>query len=71
MNGIMALIFYISLRRENRRKDKMYGPPPTESEGAAMDVDSQEYRHKWGLEGMTRDEIIELGDKHPAYRYIL
>lgn len=69
MCGIMALIFYLGLRRENARRDKVYGPPPTADEVHLFE--SEEYKRKWGLVNMTRDEVVELGDDHPAYRYIL
>lgn len=69
MCGIMALIFYLALKRENARRDRVYGPPPGPEE--VQMIESEEYKRKWGLEGMTRDEIVELGDDHPAYRYIL
>jgi hypothetical protein len=69
MNGVMALILYIALRRENARKDAKFGPAPASDE--IQDYESEEYKRRWGLEGMTRDQIVALGDKHPAYRYIL
>lgn len=69
MCGITAAIMYFALRRENARRDALYGPPPSQDE--AHDIESEDYKRKWGLEGMTRDEIVELGDDHPAYRYIL
>ena len=68
MCGVTALIFFIALRRENARRDKLYGPPPGEN---VEQYEMAEYQQKWGLEGMTRDQIIELGDDHPAFRYIL
>jgi hypothetical protein len=69
MNGIMAFILYTTLRRENARRDAKYGAAPPSIE--VQDVDSEEHKKRWGLEGMTRDQIVELGDEHPAYRYIL
>jgi hypothetical protein len=69
MCGIMALLFYIALRRENTRRDRLYGPAPAADE--VQMFESDEYKRKWGLENMTRDEIVELGDDHPAYRYML
>jgi hypothetical protein len=69
MNGIMALILYTALRRENKRRDAKYGAAPAST--GYENIESEEYMKRWGLEGMTRDEIIELGDEHPAYRYML
>jgi len=36
-----------------------------------VDIDSREYIEKWGLVGKSRTEIIELGENHPGYRYVL
>lgn len=68
MNGLCSIILYIGLRRENARRVEHYGIPPPP--GQELDVESDEYKEKWGLSGMTRDEIVELGDDHPAFRYI-
>lgn len=69
MCGIMALILTTYLRRENKRRDALYGPPPAEHETEGYE--SEEHKQRWGLEGMSREQIVELGDKHPAYRYIV
>ena len=69
MNFITAGILYYALRRENARRQKIYGPPPPPTE--VQHYDSDEYKQRWGLEGMTRDEVVELGDDHPAFRYML
>lgn len=69
MNGIMSVIIWFGLRRENRRRQEQYGPPPDKNE--MHNVDDPEYRKRWGLENLTREEIFELGDRHPAFRFIL
>lgn len=69
LNGIMSLIIWIGLRRENRRREKVYGPAPGPEE--RHDIEDPEYRKRWGLENMTSQEILELGDRHPAFRFIL
>ena len=69
LNFVMATILTIYNRRENARRYAKYGPPPTPED--PQDIDSDEYRKRWGLEGYTREEIIELGDKHPAHRYLI
>ena len=69
LNFITAGILSYYFRYENRRRDKVYGPPPADNEG--HHYDSPEHLAKWGLEGMSREEIVALGDKHPAFRYIL
>ncbi|WVQ76646.1 hypothetical protein IAR50_006320 [Cryptococcus sp. DSM 104548] len=69
LNFSMATILYFGLRRENNRREAMYGPQPPPEE--VHEYDSQESLRKWGLEGKTREELVELGDDHPASRYIL
>ncbi|OXC66800.1 hypothetical protein C367_02566 [Cryptococcus neoformans Ze90-1] len=66
---ITSIIMYFGLRRENRRREKIYGPPP--GPGELSEWDSEEGKKRWGLEGMTREEIADLGDDHPAHRFIL
>nr|XP_018265893.1 uncharacterized protein I303_02269 [Kwoniella dejecticola CBS 10117]OBR88051.1 hypothetical protein I303_02269 [Kwoniella dejecticola CBS 10117] len=69
LNFTMATILYIGVKRENARRDAQYGPAPRPDE--VQEFDDPEYLHKWGLQGMSRKEIVELGDDHPAYRYML
>ncbi|KAL0243529.1 hypothetical protein I308_105495 [Cryptococcus tetragattii IND107] len=69
LNCSMAFLLYVMNKRENRRRDEKYGPAPLPDE--VQEFEDPEYQRKWGLEGMTRAEIIELGDDHPAFRYWL
>jgi hypothetical protein len=71
MGFIMAVILYFGLRRENARRDAVYGVveehstvSTTDGEKVIVreDPDSDEYRKRWGLDGMTREEIVDLGD---------
>ena len=68
-NFAMALVLYLALSRENRRRDQTYGQAPRDNE--VHEYEDPAYLRKWGLEGMTRDQIVALGDDHPAYRYML
>lgn len=63
-----ALLIWM-LGRENRRRDETYGPPPSIHE--VEDFEDPANLRKWGLEGMSREELVELGDDHPAFRYVL
>lgn len=69
-NFTMAALLWWFLARENRRRDIAYGKPSMVEE-SNVDIDSREYIEKWGLEGKSRTEIIELGENHPGYRYVL
>lgn len=69
MHFATSAILWWMLARENKRRDMKYGPPPAKDE--VHDFTDPAYIQKWGLEGMSREEVIELGDLHPAYRYVL
>jgi hypothetical protein len=68
-NFTMAATLWWYLARENKRRDIAYGKNIGDDDN--NDIDSREYIEKWGLEGKTRTEIIELGENHPGYRYVL
>lgn len=69
LNLITSVILYFGQRKMNQQREAQYGPPPTR--GEMHDIDDPEYRRKWGLENMSDDEIKNLGDRHPAFRFIL
>ena len=84
MGLICAVILFISLRVENRRRDRLYGLVVTTNSKAdvigtdtnAVVVDtlglgSEEDRRRWGYENMSEEEIRDLGDKHATWRYII
>ena len=65
---VCSAILMTAYSRENRRRDELYGPiDPSLNPLHA----SKEQLKKWGLENMTRDEILDLGDRHPGYRYTI
>lgn len=85
MGLICTTILFFGLRRQNHIRSERFGPiteslttqPPSyassEEEERGIrgdDIDSDEYKQRWGLEGMTREEIIELGDDHPSHRFL-
>ncbi|WVN88810.1 uncharacterized protein L203_104023 [Cryptococcus depauperatus CBS 7841] len=69
LNFSMAFFLHVMNKRENRRRDEKYGPPPAADE--VEDYESPEYQRRYGLEGMPKEDILELGDDHPAFRYVL
>ena len=86
MGVICATVHFFGLRRQNRIRDDKYGAivessttqPRSYASGedeermiSREDIDSDEYKARWGLEGMSRSEIVDLGDDHPAHRFIL
>jgi MFS family permease len=68
---ICAITLHISHKRENDRRDRVYGYVNPNGSDASPNNMSEENKAKWGLQGMSDIDIIELGDSHPAYRYIL
>lgn len=69
---ILSLFMAIYNKRENDRRDRVYGvPDPDGSDCNPLYADDPERLKKWGLEGMTKLEVLELGDSHPAFRYII
>lgn len=68
----MILAGFLSwyLRRENARRDALYGVPPADgSHCSPHNANDPVLKKKYGLEHLTEQEIIELGDDHPAFRY--
>ncbi|KAF8529986.1 putative MFS nicotinic acid transporter Tna1 [Gautieria morchelliformis] len=64
------MIFYNT--RENARRDRVYGVPnPDGSDCSPLYADDPVRLKKWGLEGKSKEEIIALGDQHPAFRYMI
>jgi len=69
---ITSVIITIANRIENARRDALYGPAaPDGSDAYFNKVLTPEQLREWGLEGLSKTEIIELGDKHPAFRYVV
>lgn len=66
---VCAVILMTSNSRENARRDRLYGPVARDGrDNNPLRQDNAELMKKWGLEGMSRDEILDLGDHHPGYR---
>lgn len=70
MTLVCATFLYFMLKRENKRREDKWGPAPLPSE--PHDTSSPEYLKRWGLEGMSHDEIVNLGDNVsiPAAAYV-
>lgn len=64
---VCAIIMTVSNRLENARRDRLYGPVASDGSDANPNkVLTPEQRQSWGLGGLSKLEIIELGDKHPG-----
>ncbi|KAK4049038.1 hypothetical protein OIV83_004399 [Microbotryomycetes sp. JL201] len=70
MTVILSTVMTIHFKRENARRDRVYGVVKlTEDEIVSGKVSVEQLR-AWGLEGKSEEEIMALGDRHPAFRYI-
>ncbi|GAA5990880.1 hypothetical protein JCM10908_000062 [Rhodotorula pacifica] len=76
MAVVLSVFMRIYLAAENKRRDAKYGPIPESVIGAngvetSAVRDDPALRAKYGLDGMTEEEIDLLGDKSPFFRYYL
>lgn len=58
----------IDAKRENQRRDRVYGPTPPRMN--LLHADNAQLE-KWGLVGMSREEVLDLGHNHPGHRFVL
>src|ERR1700733_5857189 len=64
---VCAIIITTANRVENARRDTVYGPVAADGSDANPNKAlTPEQRRSWGLEGFSKLEIIELGEKHPG-----
>lgn len=66
---ICSVTLHILLKRENARRDALYGPPPPAP--PLGETYSDEVLQRLGLYGKTEEEIVDMGDFVPTFRYIL
>ena len=67
MAVVCAIVINIATRNENVRRDALYGPVAVNGSDANPNkVLTPDQSRRWGLEGLPKTEIIELGDKHPG-----
>ncbi|KAF9505402.1 hypothetical protein BS47DRAFT_539462 [Hydnum rufescens UP504] len=69
---VCVSILMVSNLRENARRDRVYGvAAPDGSDAHPHKVLIPDQKATWGLEGLSELQIIELGDRHPGFRYVL
>jgi hypothetical protein len=62
------LMMYLN-KLENRKRDEI---SPAHVDGRDVNpekLDSEEEKKRWGYEGMSKEELLLLGDKHRGFRY--
>jgi hypothetical protein len=67
---ILSTILTFNLKRENARRDALYGPALSYQDDKLVEANEEQMR-VWGLEGKTKEEIAALGDNHPGFRTFL
>ncbi|KAF8512073.1 putative MFS nicotinic acid transporter Tna1 [Hysterangium stoloniferum] len=66
---VLSAIMGFYNMQENARRDKIYGVPNLDGGDCdPLNADDPMRLKKWGLQGMSKQEIIGLGDQHPAFR---
>uniref|UniRef100_A0A0K3C9C4 BY PROTMAP: gi/647401743/emb/CDR48098.1/ RHTO0S16e01200g1_1 [Rhodosporidium toruloides] n=1 Tax=Rhodotorula toruloides TaxID=5286 RepID=A0A0K3C9C4_RHOTO len=71
---LLSIFMMVYFQRENARRDAKYGKVPDFVLGANGEeltsvADDPEIRRRFGLDGMTEEQIEGLGDKNPLFRY--
>lgn len=64
-----------NVQRENKRRDALYGTAsshlPAAGEVGFDQAKNDAQMQTWGLVGMSNNEILALGDRHPGFREFL
>ncbi|GAA6020852.1 hypothetical protein JCM10207_001681 [Rhodosporidiobolus poonsookiae] len=74
MAVVLSAFMTIYYRRENARRDALYGKidaslTSANGETLANIMDNPEALRRYGLEGMSEEELEALGDRSPLFRY--
>ncbi|PWN87159.1 putative MFS nicotinic acid transporter Tna1 [Acaromyces ingoldii] len=56
--------------RENRRRDAISYAHPDGRDVDPSRLDDEAEKKRWGYEGKTREELLSLGHRHLAFRYV-
>lgn len=64
---VCAAILMWHNNRENKRRDALYGPVDL---GTNVLHATPQQIERWGLTNKTKEEVLDLGDRHPGYRYM-
>ncbi|GAA5943177.1 uncharacterized protein JCM15063_005226 [Sporobolomyces koalae] len=76
MAVILSLVLHLDYKRDNARRDRLYGKPEEYEDGSGIDSMTRSLtdpvlQKRLGLEGMSAKEIENLGDHHPLFRYFV
>lgn len=65
---ICAIILFTYNKRENARRDQVYGVAA--ADGSDASPHNSLNKKKWGLDHLSDIEVIELGDRHPGMSFL-
>lgn len=68
---VLSLFLTFNLKRENARRDALYGTATLGADDIVSGKMTQEQIQRWGLEGMSEDEIMALGDRVSLRRWFV
>lgn len=64
-----AVLMFYNIR-ENRRRDAISYAHPDGRDVDPSRLDDEAEKKRWGYEGKTREELLSLGHRHLAFRYV-
>lgn len=67
---LCAVVLAVANRRINSQRNAIHYASPDGKDVDVRKAGDEEEKKKWGLEHLTAQEIIELGDNHPGFRYV-
>lgn len=65
-----SLIMFINWR-SNRAREAISHAHPDGRDVDPARLDSEGEKGRWGYQGLTREELLRLGDQHKGFRYII
>lgn len=67
---LTSLIMFIHWKHNKARDAVSYAHPDGRDVDPAR-LDHEDEKKRWGYESLSRDELLELGDQHRGFRYVL
>jgi len=67
---VVTLVIMAVNIRENRRRDAISYAHLDGRDVDPLKLDNEEEKARWGYQGYTRQQLLELGDKHLGFRYV-
>ena len=65
-----SIIMFVNWR-DNKARDAISYAHPDGRDVDPARLDHEDERKRWGYEGLSRDELLALGDRHRGFRYVI